>query len=147
MTGAHHTIKGSFPDINGVLGLDLIDKTTVLQAANIMSGALAVVGVDNGLLHLAGCSKVPIVAGFTTVSPDIRLPYRDGVLGKDCYVVTPPATLACRFCQQGTNFLYGHDYRNCLYKNDSALDRLCTKSITADRFIHHLEIILGDKNV
>lgn len=141
-TGAAHTIKGSFPDIR--VGIDLIDKTTVLQAANIMSEALAVVGVDNGLLHLAGCTQAPIVAGFTTVSPSVRLPYREGMLGKDCYTVVPD--VSCRFCQQTTNFLYGHDYRNCLHEGSEPNKLLCIRQMAGEKFVTHLKNILGVSN-
>lgn len=137
-TGSAHTIKGNFNDeVNLAAGLNLINKTSLLEAAKIMGQAKAVLGVDNGLLHVAGCTQVPIVGGFTTVSPEIRMPVRNNALGWNYYPVTPDVTLGCAFCQEKTNFLYGHDYRNCLYK-----DNLCTKQMTSDKFIAQLEKIL-----
>ncbi len=139
-TGTRSTITGNMADqVDYSLGLDLIDKTNLLQAANIMAGAKAVLGVDNGLLHLAGCTKVPIVSGFTTVSPHIRNPIRNNDLYHKIANITPDNTLGCTFCQERTNFLYGHDYRNCIYK-----DRLCVTQMTAQKFIQGYEGLVKD---
>lgn len=137
-TGTHHVIKGTFDEELALSqGIDLIDKTSLLQAAKIMGNAVAVLGVDNGLLHVAGCTEVPIVGGFTTVSPELRMPVRHNVLGWNYYSVIPDSSLECKFCQVSTNFLYGHDYKNCIYK-----DNLCTKQMTAEKFISQLEKII-----
>lgn len=136
-TGVSFTIKGTFDTtIDYSQGLDLIDKTNLLEAAKIMHLSQAVLGVDNGLLHLAGCTDVKIIGGFTTVSPEIRMPVRNNILGWNYYPVTPDQDLSCKFCQQKTNFLYGHDYKNCIYKNP-----VCTDQMTADKFLKALEII------
>lgn len=138
-TGVLHTIEGTFKkEIDYSKGVNLIDKTTLLEAAAIMHGAKAVVGVDNGLMHVAGCTQVPIIGGYTTVSPDIRVPVRHNQLGWNCYSIVPETSLDCRFCQQKTNFLYGHDYRNCMYKADKIKANICTKQLTADKFIEQL---------
>lgn len=135
-TGTQHKIKGQFDSsVDYTNGINLIDKTSLLQAAAIMHSAAAVVGVDNGLMHVAGLTQTPIIGGFTTVSPEIRWPIRWNQLGWNCYPVVPE--VHCKFCQEKTNFLFGHDYRNCLYK-----DNLCTSQMTADKFIKHLEGIL-----
>lgn len=135
-TGAQHKIEGQFnTDIDFSAGLNLIDKTSLLQAVDIIAKAKALVGVDNGLMHVAGLTEVPIIGGFTTVCPEIRIPIRHNQLGWNCYPVVPD--ISCKFCQQKTNFLFGHDYRNCLYK-----DTLCTTQMTSDKFIKHLEGIL-----
>ncbi len=140
-TGSAHIIKGNFKDeIDFNAGIDLIDKTSLLQAAKIMSKAKAVIGIDNGLLHIAGCTGVPIIGGFTTVGPEMRMPVRHGILGWNFYPVTP-GSLDCRYCQQKSNFLYGHDYRNC-YQTEVPKKLLCTKQMTSDKFIAHLKEIL-----
>lgn len=137
-TGTKHTIKGTFDiEVDYSQGLDLIDKTTLLQAAKIMSEAKAVMGVDNGLLHVAATTQAPIIAGFTTVDPIHRIPVRNNILGYNFYPVTPDKSLGCRFCQSNTNFIFGHDYRNCLYK-----DYACTSQMTADKFIEQLKHII-----
>ncbi len=137
-TGVQHIIKGEFKaEINFKAGINLIDQTTLLEAAAIMHHAAAVVGVDNGLLHVAGCTQAPIVGGFTTVDPKYRIPDRNGMEQWMYYTVLPDNDLKCRFCQSNTNFLYGHDYKKCIYN-----DNLCTKQITAEKFIYHLQDIL-----
>lgn len=143
-TGAAHTIQGNFnEEIDFSCGVNLIDKTTLLQTAQIMSQSAAVVGVDNGLLHVAGCTQTPILGGFTTVSPKIRMPVRHNTLGWNYYTVTPNPTLSCKFCQQKTNFLYGHDYKSCWYKqNKESIVIECVEQMTANKFIEHLEKIL-----
>ncbi len=143
-TGGRHVIEGTFKeDIDFSAGLNLVDKTSLLEAASIMDKAAAVVGVDNGLLHLAGCTDVPIVSGFTTVSPEIRNPIRNNILGWNCYNVLPDSALDCKFCQQTTNFLYGHDYKKCWYKEKKERGSIsCVDQMTADKFIVELEKIL-----
>lgn len=138
-TGAVHTIKGHFSaGINYDKGLNLIDKTSLVQAAKIMEGAKVVVGVDSGLLHVAGCTDVPIVGGFTTVNPEIRMPVRHNELGWHYYSVVQDEDLKCRYCQVRTNFIYEHDYVNCIYK-----DFKCVKSLISEKFIAQLEKVEG----
>lgn len=137
-TGGKDNIKGIFSDeIDYSKGLDLRDKTTLLQAAKVIQGAKAIVGVDCGLLHVAGCTDTPIVAGFTTVRPELRAPIRNNILGHGFYSVVPGALLQCRFCQSDTNFLYNVNYTKCMYK-----DYLCVQDLTADKFISYLDKIL-----
>lgn len=137
-TGTKHIIKGTFSeDIQYSQGLDLVDKTSLLQAAKIMGGAKAVVGVDNGLLHIAATTQVPIIAGYTTVDPIARIPVRNNQLGHNYYTITPDQSLSCRFCQSNTNFIFKHDYKECLYK-----DYACTSHMTAEKFINQLKAIL-----
>lgn len=141
-TGVLNNIKGTFKDgIDFSKGLNLIDKTNLLEAGVVMHSAKAVLGVDNGLIHVAGCTKAPIIAGFTTVSPKIRLPIRNDTLGYNCHTVTPDESLSCKFCQGRTNFLYGHDYRNCLYK-EFPKKNACTTQMTAQKFIVELTKVL-----
>lgn len=140
-TGILATIKGEFKEeIDFSLGINLIDQTSLVQAAAIMDDAYAVVGVDNGLLHLAGCTDAYIVGGFTTVSPNIRMPVRNNELGWRYHPVTPDALLACSFCQERTNFLYGHDYRNCMFGKTAPGHKLCVKQMNSKKFILGLGI-------
>lgn len=136
-TGTTHVIEGNFDkNLDFSNSINLINETNLLEAAKIMHLSSAVVGVDNGLLHVAGCTDVPIVGGFTNVSPEVRMPVRNDILGFNFYPVTPPPSVCCH-CQQNTNFLYGHDYRSCVFK-----DRQCVESMTAEQFILQLEKIL-----
>lgn len=125
--------------INFSLGVDLREKTNLVEAAVVMARAKAVVGLDNGLLHLACCSSVPVVFAFTTADPRHRVPPRQK--GAKTVVITPPESLSCRFCQSNMKFLIGHDFRNCVYG-----DTLCCKLLTSDPFITALERIISPSN-
>lgn len=141
-TGTAHTIQGKFKEeLDLSVGLNLIDKTTLLEAAQIMDRSEAVLGVDNGLMHVAGCTSAYIIGGFTTVAPIHRMPIRDGILGYHFTAITPDASLDCTYCQSSTNFLYSHDYRNCLYK-EKPKKLACTTQMTAEKFINALKAIL-----
>lgn len=135
-TGSDHVITGNF-DADYSKGLDLIDNTNLFDAHSIMANAKCVVGLDNGLLHLAAMSDVPIVFGFTSVQPRHRLPYRHDELGWNCYVVKPK-DLKCFGCQSNWNFADATiDFKYCPYK-----DYLCVEQLTSDLFIEQLEKIL-----
>lgn len=131
------TPESKFEDeINYNWGIDLRDQTTLLEAGKVLSLATAVVGLDNGLLHLAGMTDVPIIAGFTSVDPATRLPYRRGIKGWNVRTVVPPAT-SCRFIQTKTHFNYSADFRECLCGTND-----CVDALTSDAFIKILEGIL-----
>jgi len=114
-------------------GEDLRDKTDLIEAARIMAQAKAVVGIDNGLLHLAACSSVPIIFGFTSVKPEHRLPYRQP--GEITLSVLPDKE--CRFCQSKMGFVYKFDFRRC-YTNTYK----CVASMGARKFIEALREVL-----
>lgn len=136
--GYLHTIKGTFKsDINFAEGTNLINKTNLVESHAVISKAKTVVGLDNGLLHVASCTDIPIVGGFTTVEPKYRMAYRNDVLGYNYYPVVPPESLNCRFCQSNWTFTYEHDFKTCYYK-----DYECTKQLSASRYIEQLEKIL-----
>lgn len=137
-TGIAHVIQGNFSkEIDYSKGINLVNNTSLLEATKIMQGAQAVVGVDCGLMHLAGYTDVAIVGGYTTVDPIYRMPYRNNQLGWNCYTVVPPKSLGCRFCQSNTNFMFDHDYKECLYR-----DYKCVSTLTPNMFIEQLEKVL-----
>ncbi len=138
-TGSKHIIEGNFDkDVDFSVGWNLIDKTSLLEAAKIMHNSKAVIGVDNGLLHVAGCTDTAIVGGFTNVSPSIRMPIRNDVLGWNYYPVVPAESIGCCHCQQNTNFLYGHDYKQCVFKDND-----CTElGMNSENFIKELSKIV-----
>jgi hypothetical protein len=139
--GEQGITEGTFrQEIDFSKGIDLRDSTTLLEASYILSKASAVVGVDNGLLHLAAASnpEVPIIAGFTSVDPEHRLPYRRDKKGYKCLTVVPK--IACKFCQTKLHFLYNFDFRNCFYK-----DFKCRQELTVEDFCDKIDIVLvGD---
>ncbi len=102
--------------------IDLREKTNLVEAAVIMDGARFVLGMDSGLLHLASCTKTSCVWIFTSVDPKYRVPpRREGAVN---VIIAPPPDLGCRFCQTSMRFVFGHDFKNCLYK-----DNACVESI------------------
>lgn len=122
------------------LGINLINKTTLLEAGKILANARSVIGLDNGLLHLAACSDVPIVAGYSSVAPEFRLPYRHSVLGWNCEVVEPDADLGCRFCQSSCYLNFQQDFRECFYGN-----YLCLVQMKAEKWIAALDRSLNGR--
>lgn len=131
-----HIIGNISEDIDFSQGLDLIDKTSLLEAAKILADAQAVVGLDNGLINLAACSDVPIVAGFTSVNPTHRTPWRKGIFGLNFFPVIPPK-LKCFGCQSNMSFLPKHDFRECFYQ-----DYKCVKDLTAEIYWEELRKLL-----
>lgn len=132
-------IKGNFSNkINFDKGINLINKTDMLESTKIIKGAKTIVGLDNGLLHLAATTDIAIVGGFTTVNPEHRLPYRHNVKGWNYYpVVLTEDELKCRFCQSNMTFLYDFNMTKCFYK-----DYKCITLLSSDKYINELEKIL-----
>lgn len=116
-------------DIQWKAGVNLINRTNLLELALIMEDAELVIGMDGGPIHVAGFTKTPIVTGYTFASPDHLMPIRDGIPGKNVHAVVPDSSLGCKFCQTNWPLLYGHDFRNCYYD-----DFACTKQMTFEKF-------------
>lgn len=136
--GDVYVIEGTFKEeVDYSKGLNLIDKTSLLQAGKIIGQAKCVVGLDNGLLHVAGCTDVPIVGGFTSVDPVHRMPYRNGVMGHNYYPVVPPLDEPERFFQSRYDFIFHHDYKFSYLKNDSLVN-----SMVPELWIEQLEKVL-----
>ncbi len=131
-------IVSDFPeDIDYSKGMDLVDKTSLLEAGKIIANSKCLIGIDCGLMHVAGCTSTKIVGGFTSVDPKLRNPYRDGILGKDCYNIVPPDSEPEKFFQSRMDFFYGHDFKFSYFKNDNLVN-----SLTAEMFIEQLEKVL-----
>lgn len=140
--GAGFIIKGSFSnDIDFSKGINLVNKTSLLEAGKILANARAVCGLDNGLLHVAATTDIPIVYGFTSVLPEHRLPYRNNILGFNCYPVTPK--LNCFGCQSNWAHVYNNNFTKCFYKENGYDNEIkCVKLLTSDLYIKQLENIL-----
>lgn len=129
-----HTIKGK-TDVDMNQGINLMNKTDLLEATAIMGNSICTIGVDNGLLHLAATTDTDIVAGFTTVDPLHRRPQRNGVEGWKFHEVIPE--LDCKFCQSKLNFVYDFRFTNCYEKHMK-----CVKEMSAEPFIEKISKIL-----
>jgi ADP-heptose:LPS heptosyltransferase len=112
--------------------LDLRDKTTLLEAVAWMEKSIAVIGIDNGLIHLAACTKTPIIVAYSTQIPENRLPVRDE--GEIKVVVTPSE---CRGCETWLRFVHNHDFKRCYTKTYN-----CVRAFTAEHFIAPLKELL-----
>lgn len=131
----NHTCKFSGL-IDYKLGMDLREKTSTLEAACIMAHAKAVVGLDNGLLHLAACSMVPIVFAVTIAEVKYREPYRRE--GARTAMITPPESVECQGCMSKFRYLKDDDdARKCYFDTYD-----CTKSLTGEVFIEALKRLL-----
>lgn len=118
-------IKAEFSEeIDFSNGIDLRNQTSFLQAHSVIAGSMGIFGIDNGLIHLAGMTEVPIVVGYTSVEPEFRLPIRHNQLGWNCQTLVPK--VGCRFCQSRMQFEFGHDFRTCYYG-----DAVCRTEVTA----------------
>lgn len=129
-------VDTSLPEINTDGCIDLREKTTLLEALYVMNYSNIIVGVDNGLMHLAACLAFlpPIVGGYTTIDPKYRQ------LGVLVATVEPDESLDCRFCQSKYNFAFEHDFRVCMYG-----DIACRTHMTAEKFIEASKGILDAK--
>jgi hypothetical protein len=127
--GRDGEITATFDDkIRADLTVDLRNKTYLMTCFHYLGNAKAVLGVDNGLLHLASMSPTNVIWAFTTVRPEHRLPLRQA--GNN-FVIEPSSK--CRYCQSDSYYVL-HDFRKCFYNTFD-----CTKSLTAKPFIDILE--------
>jgi len=109
-------------DIDYGKGIDLRDKTDLLQAAAIMQHSLCVTGVDNGLLHLAALTDANIAFGYTITGPAFRGPRRRAGVTKNIEVARKK--LPCINCQDHIKMLINHSFHSCLYGDTKCVDLL-----------------------
>ena len=115
--------------------VDLRNDTTILELVTLMAGAWAVVTMDTGAAHLAATTEVPLIIGWTSLSPDVLFPLRKfGVFTEQ---VTPEC--ACRYCQSLTNHHF-HLYDSCWRQLDPPE---CCSQMTGKKFINKLEAVLN----
>lgn len=137
-TGRGLDINAETPDFDRSKGIDLINKTNLIEAASIISGAKLFIGMDGGLVHLAGFTDTKIVAGYTFASPEHLMPIRNNKVGYNVFPVVPEESLGCRFCQTNWGLLYNHDFRKCRYD-----DYKCTKDMTFEKFKKQIDEALN----
>lgn len=130
-------IEANLAEVDMSIGIDLTNKTNLCEVTAVIAGAKAIVGMDGGLMHVAGFTDVAMITSYTFVKPSQLMPIRNDQLGWNCYPITPPESLECRFCQSNINYVYDHYFKDCWYD-----DFLCTKGMTSDLFIEQLEKVL-----
>lgn len=128
-------IKTEADQLPGDLALDVVDmrdKTTLMEARDLLGHAEAVVGVDGGLIHLAGTTDTKIIYALTTTHPRHRMIPRNGDgWYKIRYVM--PRDLECAGCQSKWVLTY-FDFSHCAYG-----DNKCTYQLHPDDFIAGLQ--------
>jgi ADP-heptose:LPS heptosyltransferase len=107
-------------------GLDLRDKTSLIQCLQIMKNAAAVIGIDNGLLHLAAMTKVSVVFGYTIAAPWHREPRRKK--GHSFKVAAEIEELSCSFCQSRMTYI-SHNFKKCIYSDNKCTEILSDPGI------------------
>lgn len=123
-TQVSDTIAAHFADdIDYKAGLDLRDQTSIMEAAVIMQHAVATIGLDCGLLHLAACmDNSKVVFGYSLTAPEKRKPRRDW--GKIVDVYLNSDELACSGCQDKWKVFIPHTFHLCYYKDNLCIDML-----------------------
>lgn len=127
------SLHADFPDdIAYDSGIDLRNQTTLLDAAVICEYANCVIGLDNGLLHLAATTDAKIVFGYNIAAPEHREPRRDW--GRTVNVALTKGELACAHCQSTMFGTHLHSFHNCMYwKTTERGQRLdCIEMLFAD---------------
>lgn len=120
-------------------GIDMRDKTTLMEAAWVMKNAAAVVGLDNGLIHLASCTDANVVAAYNIVDPSDRRTKRGGGGWAEIYLTE--SELACTGCQTNMTNMFPHNFNKCLYHKTRCIDMLFSDG--ASRFIRALRPFLS----
>ncbi len=112
--------------INGFnmsVGVDLRERTNLLEAVQIMRGAKFVAGLDNGLLHLAGTTSVPVLFGMNVTEIHHRnLRRRKGLTVN---LTIDDHRLPCIGCQSKMRFIQNHDFRKCFFKDFETKNKRC----------------------
>ena len=114
--------------------IDLREKTTLLQLRDVLGYAAAVVGVDGGVLHLAGTTDTSIIYAMGTTHPKHRYIARQGSPNYKARYVGP-RNLACAGCQSNW-LLTSHDFRFCAYEEKP---NLCMDLLHPDDFVAGLK--------
>lgn len=109
-------------DIDWSVGIDLRNQTDILQAAAIMEHALCVLGLDNGLLHLASCTEATVLFAYNIATVEHRRPRR--TWGRLFDITVSPEELPCIGCQTHGKLMINHTYHKCYYGDTRCIDLL-----------------------
>ena len=122
------------------LGIDMIGQTSLLEAAKVIEGSKMILGIDNGLLHLAGLTDATILYGFTVAGPEQRRLPRSH--GHTIELFADKEKLPCLFCQERVRFFQAHHFTNCIYKEN---EPACVKALNAESWIATIDVVLGEQ--
>lgn len=102
-------------EVDYSLGLDLTNKTNILETARIIDLSKCLIGMEGGLTHMAGLTDTPTISSYTFADPKRLMPIRNNILGHNIYPIEPALDLECRYCLTYTNFIYDHEFSSCFY--------------------------------
>jgi ADP-heptose:LPS heptosyltransferase len=111
-------------------GIDLTEKTTLLEATQIMSKACFVLGLDNGLLHFAGTTTTPIIFGHNVASVEQRDIRRRS--GQTINVHLEESGLSCIACQSKMRYMVGHKFSDCFYRSHPSNGYKCLELLFSE---------------
>lgn len=137
----HRVGLGIDPRYDLSKGVNLIDRTTLMEAAMLMQDAEMVIGIDNGLLHLAAMTDTTILFGYTVAGPAQRQVRRR--YGHTLELYADKEKLPCLFCQEHVRFFVDHHFTNCIYKEN---EPACVKALTAESWAATIDMALGENN-
>jgi ADP-heptose:LPS heptosyltransferase len=133
-------LDANFPtDIAFDQGLDMRNKTTLIESACVLQHARFVLGLDNGLLHLASLMQgARIIFGYNITSIEHREPRRDH--GRTINIHLTDQDLICQECQSKWVRVLDHSFNKCYYKDVKCIDLLFANG--GERFKRAIDDIL-----
>lgn len=117
-------------------GINLINKTSLLEAAAIIARSECIIGMDSGLIHLAGCTDTQIIAGYTLVDPIHVAPIRKGSQTYKYTAIEPDVLVKNRYYQTYYSGFQKGDFRK--FPNWENV----VASMTSEKFIKAMEEVL-----
>jgi ADP-heptose:LPS heptosyltransferase len=124
--------------------IDLVDKTPPDMLFKILDEAKVVVGPDNGILHLTGCTDTPIVGFYTIIDHKYVAPVRGNEIGKDCIAVTPQ--ISCANCYPRTDIFSlckgGQELSSPVEGYELRGDARCVQALSKGQLIEAVQEIL-----
>lgn len=112
-------------------GIDLRERTNLLEATQLMRHAKFIIGIDNGLLHMAGTTDCPTIFGHNVAALEHRILRRRK--GHTINITVDPKDLPCIGCQSRMRFMQGHNFKECFHsKVGNGLERACLDHLFKD---------------
>lgn len=128
-------IKADVIPLNYSKGLNLINKTSMLESAKIIHESIAYVGMDGGLTHVAGCTDAYIICGYTASNPNHVAPIRMGSQTYKFIPIEPDEDIPNRYYQTYSSFKKGN------FQKFEGWEKV-KESMTPEKFMSALERIL-----
>jgi hypothetical protein len=121
--------------------IDMRNKTPeILDLHAIIHYSYGFLGMDGGAVHVAGMTRVPIIAGFTFQRPEYLMPIRYNEVGWNVMPIVPPEG-TCRFCLSNRLYpIWKFKHMNnfdCMKGTDE-----CSSNLSAKDFLNALDKVL-----